>query len=98
MDLQSVHDDYFAFAAKRRFIDVLVEDTGSGIPEALREKILTPFFTTKKPTCDAHRGLSLALARNAVRLMGGDFVLDDQLTPTTFRLRFEVFLKPETGP
>jgi signal transduction histidine kinase len=73
-----------------RFIDIVVNDTGPGIPTTLREKIWTPFFTTKKPTSDAHRGLSLALARNAVRLMGGDLILDDQVSPTTFRLRLEV--------
>jgi signal transduction histidine kinase len=43
-------------------ICVLVEDDGPGIPSALREKILQPFFTTKS------RGTGLGLAIVARRV------------------------------
>ena len=43
------------------------EDTGCGIPEAVRDRIATPFFTTKA----RGTGLGLALARHFVTQHGG---------------------------
>ena len=46
---------------------VLVEDDGPGIPSALREKILQPFFTTKSQGT----GLGLAIVARRVAEFGG---------------------------
>ena len=46
---------------------VLVEDDGPGIPAALREKILQPFFTTKSQGT----GLGLAIVARRVAEFGG---------------------------
>jgi len=43
------------------------EDSGCGIPEAVRDRIATPFFTTKP----RGTGLGLALARHFVTQHGG---------------------------
>ena len=48
-------------------IAVDFEDNGSGIPEAVRDRIATPFFTTKA----RGTGLGLALARHFVTQHGG---------------------------
>jgi two-component system nitrogen regulation sensor histidine kinase GlnL len=48
-------------------ISVEVRDSGCGIPEALRQQIMTPFFTTKPNGT----GLGLALSRHFVALHGG---------------------------
>jgi signal transduction histidine kinase len=57
-------------------IQVGVGDSGVGIPENMREKIFTPFFTTKDP--DKGTGLGLAMARQAIQQCGGDLQLDTQ--------------------
>ena len=46
-----------------------VRDTGPGIPEALRDQIFQPFFTTKPP--DEGTGLGLPVAREIVESYGG---------------------------
>ncbi len=41
-------------------VDIRVEDNGSGIPDAIREKIFQPFFTTKPTGQGTGLGLSLS--------------------------------------
>lgn len=50
-----------------RWIEFTVADTGSGIPDNHRQRVLTPFFTTKPGA----EGLGLAYANRAARLHGG---------------------------
>jgi signal transduction histidine kinase len=49
------------------FVEVMVWDRGSGIPEEMKKKILDPFFTTK----ETGTGLGLSIAYNIVRTHGG---------------------------
>jgi two-component system NtrC family sensor kinase len=46
-----------------------VHDSGPGIPESLREKILEPFFSTKPR--GQGTGLGLAIVQRVVRQHGG---------------------------
>ncbi len=41
-------------------IEVRIRDNGNGIPEAVREKLFTPFFTTKPPGKGTGLGLSIS--------------------------------------
>jgi signal transduction histidine kinase len=50
-----------------------VRDRGPGVPADLREKIFTPFFTTR----EKGTGLGLAFVREIVRDHGGDVVVQD---------------------
>jgi len=54
-------------------LSLTVADAGPGIPEALRARVLEPFFTTK------HRGTGLGLptAKRIVEAHGGELVLAD---------------------
>jgi len=50
-------------------VEVKVNDNGSGIDEALKEKILTPFFTTKS----TGMGMGLSISRSIIEAHQGVF-------------------------
>lgn len=53
---------------------ISVKDNGNGIPSALREKILQPFFTTK-PTGQG-TGLGLSISYDIVKSHGGELKIE----------------------
>jgi two-component system CheB/CheR fusion protein len=61
-----------------------VTDSGDGIDAKIAEKVMTPFFTTKKD--QKGTGIGLSLSRSIARRHGGDLVLDTESRNTTFRL------------
>lgn len=69
-----------------------VEDTGPGIPEALRTKVFEPFFTTQRPS-SRNAGMGLSLAQEVVTRHGGWLRVDPSYTRGC---RFEVFF-PRSG-
>jgi len=54
---------------------ITVTDTGRGIPEELRERVLDPFFTTKP--VGAGTGLGLSITYSIVKKHGGTLELRD---------------------
>jgi signal transduction histidine kinase len=54
---------------------IIVEDTGPGVPEEIRDRIFDPFFTTRPP--GEGLGLGLFLARRAAARLGGDLQLEN---------------------
>lgn len=69
-----------------------VEDDGSGIPSRLRDRIFTPFFTTKATSGGS--GLGLASCQGIVRSRGGHIDVQSSLGRGT---RFTVYL-PDHQP
>lgn len=69
------------------FVDVIVEDTGKGIPADVLPKIFDPFFTTK-PVGEG-TGLGLAIAYQIVEQHGGSIKVDSTVGKGT---RFTVSL------
>jgi len=59
---------------KGDFIQISIKDNGSGIPDAIKDKIFQPFFTTK-PTGQG-TGLGLSLSYDIVKAHGGELKVD----------------------
>lgn len=59
----------------RDMLEVIVRDTGSGVPAELRQRIFEPFFTTK--ATGEGTGLGLALCRSFVTAAGGTIAYTD---------------------
>lgn len=68
-------------------IEVAISDTGTGVPEAIRDKIFDPFFTTKEVGRGTGQGLALARAV-IVEKHGGTLTFDTEMGKgTTFYIR-----------
>lgn len=65
-------------------IEVSITDSGSGIPEHVKDKIFDPFFTTK-PTGEGS-GLGLHICRNIVDKHQGTIEVDSQPGKTQFKI------------
>jgi signal transduction histidine kinase len=63
-------------------VRVRITDSGPGVPENIREKIMHPFFTTKD--IGKGTGLGLSISRGIIEDHGGRFYLDPDLTNTSF--------------
>ncbi|MFC3879821.1 ATP-binding protein [Algoriphagus namhaensis] len=53
-----------------------IEDNGPGIPDQIKDKILQPFFTTKKGT--EGTGLGLSITHDIVKAHGGELKVESQ--------------------
>jgi len=65
-------------------IHIEVEDNGSGIPEEIKDKILQPFFTTKKGTDGT--GLGLSITNDIIKAHGGQLDIQSQPGQTIFKI------------
>jgi signal transduction histidine kinase len=63
-------------------LEIAVEDSGSGVPEELREKIFEPFVSSRSNGS----GLGLAIAREIIEAHGGTLLC----VPGSIGARFEI--------
>lgn len=83
-----------ARAADKR-VEIEVQDTGTGIPVSVQEKMFTPFFTTKP----AGTGLGLSLVKSLIEdHRGGISVSSEVGKGATFRLCLPLAKEPEEVP
>jgi signal transduction histidine kinase len=75
-------------AVTSEWIEMRVSDSGPGVPESLREKILQPFFTTKE--IGKGTGLGLSISLGIAKSHGGTLELDVSEKHTTFVLKLPV--------
>jgi len=54
---------------KDQAVSIEINDNGPGIPDEIKDKILQPFFTTKKGT--AGTGLGLSITNDIIKAHGG---------------------------
>ena len=66
-------------------VDVVVSDSGPGIPDELREKVMQPFFTTK-PVGEG-TGLGLSISKGIVESHHGTLDFTSSPGATAFRIR-----------
>jgi PAS domain S-box-containing protein len=77
-------------ALGREHVIVLIADQGSGIPPAIRERLFSPFFTTKE---SVGTGLGLWVTRGILEKHGGSITYRTRTDPpsgTVFRVRLPV--------
>lgn len=70
---------------KNDTVTIEIEDNGPGIPEELQEKILQPFFTTKKGT--EGTGLGLSITHDIVKAHGGQLEIESSENGSVFRIQ-----------
>ncbi len=75
------HADNVRVLVKReqRFVSIIVDDDGVGIPVAHREDVFRPFYRLDEARNqdESGAGLGLAIARDIARSHGGDIILSD---------------------
>lgn len=68
---------------------ISIEDNGPGIPDDIKDKVLQPFFTTKKGTQGT--GLGLSITNDIVLAHGGRIKIDSEPGEgTTFRIHLPI--------
>jgi signal transduction histidine kinase len=60
----------------KEMVTIEIEDNGPGIPEEIKDKILQPFFTTKKGTQGT--GLGLSITHDIVKAHGGELRVESE--------------------
>jgi signal transduction histidine kinase len=74
----------------RDWVEIRVSDTGVGIPEAVRPRIFTPFFTTKEVGKGTGQGLAIAHSA-VVKRHGGTISFEtEENKGTTFIVRLPI--------
>jgi len=92
-------DHHIGIGATTQGDRVIVEvaDTGSGIPERLRDRVFDPYFTTK--AIGRGTGLGLSISRSIVQMFGGALdIVPSAGVGATFRLTLPVAPAPAPAP
>ncbi len=85
VDYMLKSDKYFRYADTVR---IVVNDSGPGIPDDIKDMIFRPFFSTNPEKKAA--GLGLATSRKIVKLYGGDIFFDSKPGDTSFYIYIPV--------
>jgi signal transduction histidine kinase len=72
---------------KDKTVTIEIQDNGPGIPEEIRDKILQPFFTTKKGT--AETGLGLSITNDIIKAHGGSLDIESSEGKTVFSISIQ---------
>ena len=67
------------------WLEILVTDSGNGIPPEFQKKLFQPFFTTKE--IGKGTGLGLSISHGIVKNHGGELTIDSSSPNTCFLVR-----------
>jgi len=92
--VQNLPDRWVAIEATDRgqFIDLLITDSGSGIPEKIRERMMDPFFTTKE--VGKGTGLGLSISLGILKSHQGSLLIDPSHPNTRFVIQLPKLQNP----
>ena len=91
IELDSLFCRKHPWAKPGRYVEMIVEDNGSGMPPEIVERVFDPFFTTKE--AGKGTGLGLSVAFSIVKNHGGHILAESPLDKRTGRgSRFKVHL------
>jgi two-component system, NtrC family, sensor kinase len=80
--------------ADNGLVEVVIADTGSGIPPDVLSKVLDPFFTTK----ERGTGLGLSVVYGVVERHGGRLAIESEVgRGTTVTIRLPLAASPSVG-
>jgi signal transduction histidine kinase len=83
---------------KGKYVKILVEDNGIGIPSENIEKIFDPYFTTRDKTNQKVIGLGLTLCYSIIKKHDGHIAVESEIgTGTTFTLYLPAFIESPTS-
>jgi PAS domain S-box-containing protein len=72
-----------------KYIELIVSDTGPGIPSAIMDRIFEPYFTTKTP--EEGTGMGLAMVQGIVKGAKGMVKVESKINQgTTFKIFFPI--------
>lgn len=82
--IQDLPDKWITIEYKVRDgeVDIVVTDSGRGIPRSLQDRLFQPFFTTKPSGTGT--GLGLSISSQIVKSHGGSIRLDTECENTRF--------------
>jgi signal transduction histidine kinase len=69
---------------KGGYFSISIQDNGPGIPDEIKDKILQPFFTTKKGT--EGTGLGLSITHDIIKAHGGSLSIESDANGSVFTI------------
>ncbi len=92
VEITNLHKFTTPDAKRGRYLCLCISDTGTGIPDEIKQKIFEPFFSTKPK--GKGTGMGLAMVYGAVRNFGGFIQVHSQINQGT---TFEIYFPIKTG-
>ena len=69
---------------EQEFVEIIINDSGSGIPEEIKSNLFEPFVSSKG---SGHSGLGLSIAHSIIKELKGTISCEsDEATGTTFKI------------